>query len=127
MSGKAGQKSTLPTQIASTYPWTGRCRLDGRTRVAKLLCQRRKELEAHVGGAPSCAESMLVERVVHLDGLASQFETQLLAGKPIEIHLYLQTVQTLSAALKYLGIRPRARTVSSFAEALAQAPEVVHE
>ena len=121
MSGKGGQRSQLRTGVPDAYPWTFRCEaLDGRTRTARALRERRQLLVAHLGGAPSYPEGMLSERAIHLDALCAQHEARLAQGEDIDVTRYLQACQVLHAILGKLGISPRPKPVTPLREYIAQ-------
>src|SRR5215469_13246052 len=59
-------------------------KVDGRTRLAKLMRKTRAALTAHVGGDPSTTQRALIERVVWLTVKCCQNEAKILAGKDTE-------------------------------------------
>jgi len=83
-----------------------RVKLDGRTALAKAINLMRRELVKHVGGKPSIAEVLLIERVIHKSVKAFLYETNYFwdQNQGSEAH-YLALVNSLRLDLQALGIK----------------------
>jgi hypothetical protein len=75
MSGKLGQKSNLSTQVPSRYTRKSLFRLlDGRSKVARLLRDRRAVLTVGLGGEGERAyeDDSLLDRFLSLEAVIAQ-------------------------------------------------------
>jgi hypothetical protein len=99
-------------------------KVDGRTKVAKLICDTRSALFEHVCGAPSATQRALIERVVWLTVKCSQIDAKIVAGADTEYDgkSYLAWSNALRRALRDLGMAPRAARPPSLAELLSAEP-----
>jgi hypothetical protein len=79
---------------------------DGRTAPAKLLAATKARLFEHVGGSPSIAQQMLIDRAAELNIRISALDCQFAATgtqKESDAATYLALVATLSVMLANLG------------------------
>src|SRR6202042_2958282 len=60
--------------------------LDGRTRLARLMRQTRRDLLAHVGGRPSMTQAMLIERAVTLTAYLARLDAEALSPAGMSDH-----------------------------------------
>lgn len=95
-------------------------KVDGRTRLAKLMRETRSALIEHVGGDPSATQRALIERVVWLTVKCSQIDAKIVAGTDTEYDgkSYLAWSNALRRALRDLGMAPKAARPPSLAELL---------
>jgi hypothetical protein len=88
-----------------------------RDEVGEFIANTRADLIKQIGGAPSPAQRMLIERAVMLSVPVARFDARLLAGEEISEHAVRQHLawsNSLTRTLKLLGIKaaPKpARTV----------------
>ena len=117
MSGKAGMKSDKP--IAPSRPQDFAA-LDQRYRIPRWIRDRLAAVEAHLGGAPSTLQQSLARRLVHVEMLAVNVETQMAAGQEIDVQTYVSLVDRVHTLSKTLGLRRAARDVPSLAAIRAE-------
>jgi hypothetical protein len=90
--------------------------LDGRTRLAKARNQIEAKLTADLGGEPSAAQLLLLQRTAVIAVQCRLIEIELLRklGKVPETSLktYLRLVQQLRSNLQVLGMERQARPIS---------------
>ena len=92
--------------------------IDQRTRVAQQLNERMAGIADDLGGleALSTIQRALLERFVHVDALASQAETQVRSGQPIDLARYLALTDRVWRLGTTLGMhrapKPRASLFS---------------
>jgi hypothetical protein len=84
--------------------------LDGRTFEARLHRKFRAELIAHVGGAPSIAQTAIIERAAWVQLRLAMMDSKVASGDFTEqdSHVYLAWANTLSRLLTRLGLQPAA-------------------
>ena len=94
-------------------------KLDGRTALAKAINLMRRELVKHVGGKPSIAEALLIERVVHKSVKAFLYETNYFwdQNQGSEAH-YLALVNSLRLDLQTLGLKRQGKKILDLNEYL---------
>jgi hypothetical protein len=96
-------------------------KVDGRTRLAKLMRNTRAELVAHVGGEPSATQRALIEQVVLLTARCCQADAKILAGADADYGKeYLAWSNALRRALRDLGMMPTAARSPTIAELLSE-------
>jgi hypothetical protein len=79
-------------------------KIDGRTKIAKLMRETRATLTAHVGGEPSATQRALIERVVWLTLKCSLTDAKIAAGTDTDYDSksYLAWSNALRRALRDL-------------------------
>ena len=85
----------------------GLAALDGRSREGRLVRAVRRELTAHLGGKPSAAERMLIERAAFLSLRLAQLDAKM-AGDGFTEHdqrFYIAWSNALSRLLRSLGMK----------------------
>jgi hypothetical protein len=99
-------------------------KLDGRTALAKAINLMRRELIKHVGGKPSIAQALLIERVIHKSMKAFIYETNFFLDQKqgSEDH-YLALVNSLRLDLQALGLQRSGGKVGDLAEYLNKKTE----
>ena len=92
-------------------------KLDGRTALARAINKLRRELVNHLGGKPSIAETILIERVVHKSMKAFIYETEFFLNKDqgSRDH-YLALVNSLRLDLQALGLKQNEKKVLDLGE-----------
>ncbi len=89
-----------------------RVKLDGRTALARAINLMRRELVKHVGGKPSIAEALLIDRIVHKSVKAYIYETNFFTDqKQGSKDHYLALVNSLRLDLQALGIKRQKRNL----------------
>jgi hypothetical protein len=94
-------------------------KLDGRTALARAINLMRRELVKHVGGKPSIAEALLIDRIVHKAVKAYIYETNFFIdqNQGSKDH-YLALVNSLRLDLQVLGIKRNEEKALDLAEYL---------
>lgn len=86
-------------------------KLDGRTREAMLMRAVREDLIAHVGGRPTAAQAMLIERAVILALKCAQLDAQIIEGGRMSLHATNHAIAWQNAfrrTIVALGVEPTA-------------------
>ena len=98
-----------------------RVKLDGRTALAKMMNLIKREMVKHVGGEPSIAQAILIERVVHKAIKAYIYETNFFSNpnQGSKDH-YLALVNSLRLDLTALGLEKRVKKILDLTEYLNQ-------
>lgn len=108
-----GQKPKLPTKNKQGARvkhclWVDfkKVKLDGRTALAKAIVAMKQKLVKQLGGAPSIAESLLIDRVVHKAVKAHIYEINFFSDRRqgSKDH-YLALVNSLRLDLQTLGLK----------------------
>jgi hypothetical protein len=99
--------------------------LDGRSREGRLVRDTRADLVAHVGGKPSAAERILIERAVQLTLQLALFDRRVAEGRDLDeraMRQYLAWSNGLSRLLRTFGMKGSKATVParSLAEYVAE-------
>ena len=96
-------------------------KLDGRTRLGKVVKNLRKELVNHCGGSPSIAERLLIDRVIQKTVKCHLYEMGLMRNpdQGARDH-YLALANSLRHDLQALGIKKRGRDMTELAEYLSR-------
>jgi hypothetical protein len=108
-----GQESKLPTKNKQGARvkhglWIDfkRVKLDGRTALAKAINAMKQKLVKQLGGNPSIAESLLIDRVVHKAVKAHIYEINFFSNrKQGSKDHYLALVNSLRLDLQALGLK----------------------
>ena len=92
-------------------------KLDGRTRESRLLHQVKRDLTAHVGGAPSATQRILVDRAARLTLQVALLDAKHSDGAFTEHdeRAYLAWTNTLTRLMRQLGMTstpPRPRNLA---------------
>ena len=97
-------------------------RMDQRLSQAKQLNERMAGIGNDLGGLDnlSAIENVLVEKLVHVNALASQIEERARAGQPFDVNQYLCVVDRVLRLGQVLGTQRRARPVPRALEYAAQ-------
>src|SRR5271154_5019729 len=85
--------------------------VDGRSREGRFLAAARAELVAHVGGDPSSAQRVLIDRTAWLRLHVMLLDEKVAGGKSLTGHdqrAYLAFSNSLVRAMRELGLRPTA-------------------
>src|SRR5215469_6715056 len=95
-------------------------KIDGRTKLAKLMRETRTALIAHVGGHPSATQRALIERVVWLTVKCCQIDAKIVAGTDTEYDgkSYLAWSNALRRALRDLRFEPVVAKAPTLADVL---------
>lgn len=105
--GKGLCRGCVPLKTAFWVDFR-RLRLDKRTKLAKTIAFLRKELTNHVGGEPSIAQSILIDRVVHKVVKAHLYEQGFLSNpEQGNRDHYLALVNSLRLDLQALGLQAK--------------------
>jgi hypothetical protein len=81
------ENRTTPTSAIGPYSRPlALAKLDGRTREAALMRRVRAELTAHVGGAPTFPERVLIDRAAILALRIAQIDAKIVAGGDLTTH-----------------------------------------
>lgn len=85
-------------------------KLDGRSKEARLLRKVRADLTAHIGGRPTIAQKVLIERAAWMTLHLDMMDRKMLGGAPSErdARQYLAWSNTLTRAIAQLGIHDTA-------------------
>jgi hypothetical protein len=97
--------------------------IDGRSREGRFLAACRAELAAHVGGAPSKAEAVLIDRVAWLRLHLVLIDERAAGGNPMSAHdqrAYLAFSNAVVRAMRQLGLRGKDAAGPTLSEYLAQ-------
>lgn len=93
--------------------------IDGRSAEARRMKAIRAELVEHVGGNPSTAQRLLIDRVAMLLLRMELMDREALAGSPmtdIDQRAYLGWNNAVSRALRHLGLdskeQPKRKTLA---------------
>jgi hypothetical protein len=98
-------------------------KLDGRTKEARLMRAVRRELTAHVGGAPSATEMMMIEQAAQLRLHLALIDRKVAEGREMTPHdsrQYLAWSNALSRLLRHLGPRRSKTSARRLADHLAE-------
>jgi hypothetical protein len=81
--------------------------VDGRSREGRLVRKVRRELTAHLGGKPSAAEMLLIDRCAWLSLRLAQLDAKLANGGLTEHdgRFYIAWSNTLTRTLRSLGLK----------------------
>jgi hypothetical protein len=93
--------------------------IDGRSREGRFLAACRAELAAHVGGAPTRAEAVVIDRVAWLRLHLVLIDERAAGGKPMSAHdqrAYLAFSNAVVRAMQKLGLKGAAEQSPSFRE-----------
>lgn len=86
-------------------------KIDGRTALAKAINLMRSELTKHVGGKPSIAEALIIERACHKAIKCYIYETNSFSdGEQGSKDHYLALCNSLRLDLQALGLKPKEAT-----------------
>ena len=111
---KGGQKGNLNAVKHGSFIQLMTRRLDNRTRLAKVLNGLRSELVSDLGGDPSCAQKILVDRVSHKVAAAYHMELALREGKMHLLEKYTTLTNSLRADLQSLGLERRQKDYKGY-------------
>jgi hypothetical protein len=95
------------------------CGLDGRTHAGRLARDTRRALTAHVGGAPSVAQIVLIDRAVMLTLRLAQLDADMAAGCAVDDERHLAYSNSLSRIMTRLGLKSAPVPPPSLAEYMA--------
>src|SRR5437867_4131811 len=96
--------------------------VDGRSREGRFLAAARAELAAHVGGNPSSAQRVLIDRTAWLRLHVMLLDEKVAGGKSLTGHdqlSYLSFSNSLIRAMRELGLKPATPSAPSLADYLA--------
>lgn len=115
MSGKKGQRTTLPTDVADTYHKGFLEELDLRYGRAKQLRARWQALATAQGGEDqlSYMRRSLVSRFIHLERWLEIQERAMVDGQPISEQLYFSGLCAYSGLLNKLGLERRTKPIGN--------------
>ncbi len=106
--------------------WLRRGSIDGRSREGRFLAACRAELTAHVGGAPSKAEQVLIDRIAWLRLHLALIDERAAGGNAMSAHdqrAYLAFSNAVVRGTRQLGLRGKDEAGPSLAEYLAAKAE----
>jgi len=106
MSGKQGQKSHLSTRVPARYTRKSLFRLlDGRSKVARLLRERKAVLNVGLGreAERSYEDDSLLDRFLSLEAVLAQQETALSNGEAVDLAAYLSGLNTFLGMKKQIS------------------------
>ncbi len=95
-------------RIAAVSPRSALAKLDGRTREARLVRDTRAALTAHVGGAPSATERVLIDRACQLTLRIVAMDRQFAETGAMSEHAsrtYLAWSNSLTRTLREIGFK----------------------
>lgn len=94
-------------------------KLDGRTKLAQALRNMKAALAKHVGGEPSIAETILIDRITHKVVKAYIYETNYFSSPELgsKDH-YLALVNSLRLDLQALGLNQKEKKILDLTEYL---------
>jgi hypothetical protein len=98
--------------------------IDGRTREGRFLAAVRAELAGHLGGEPSAAQRVLIDRVAWLRLRVALFDEKLAQGAELTGHdarVYLAHSNALIRAMREIGHKAVVARPVSLTAALAEA------
>jgi hypothetical protein len=114
----------LETAIVGPYSRrTSLAKIDGRTREAKLMREVEAELTKHVGGKPSVTQQRLIERIAWLTLRMEMLDRAVLARGEMnecDSRTYLAWSNSLSRALRDLGLKPTTAAPQSLRDYVAE-------
>jgi hypothetical protein len=93
--------------------------VDGRSREGRFLAACRYELAEHVGGSPSPAERVLIDRLAWLQLHVMLIDEKAAAGSPMSPHdqrAYLAFSNAISRGMRALGLKAAQPAAPSLAE-----------
>ncbi|HZT88321.1 MAG TPA: hypothetical protein VFA12_10140 [Stellaceae bacterium] len=96
--------------------------VDGRSREGRFLAAARAELVEHLGGAPTPAERVLIDRLAWLRLRVALYDEQMIAGRPFteyDQRAYLAFSNAIARGAAALGLKSRPAPKPSLAEYLA--------
>jgi hypothetical protein len=100
--------------------------VDGRSREGRFLAACRAELAAHVGGTPSKAEAVIIDRVAWLRLHIALIDERVAGGKPMSGHdmrAYMAFSNSVVRAMQKLGLHGKEAAPPTLSEYLAIASE----
>src|SRR5882762_8931998 len=83
--------------------------VDGRSRAGRFLAAARAEMAAHIGGEPSAAQRVLIDRCAWLRLHVMLLDEKVAGGKPLTPHdqrAYLAFSNSLVRAMREFGMKP---------------------
>lgn len=115
------RRETRPKMSPRSRLLTHGC-VDGRSREGRYLRACRAELAAHVGGEPSRAQAVLIDRIAWLRLHVVLFDEKIAAGETLSLHdgrMYMSFSNGIVRAMRELGLQPAAAKPPSLADYLA--------
>jgi len=97
--------------------------IDGRSREGRFLAACRDELTQHVGGSPSPAERVLIDRLSWLQLHVLLIDEKAAGGSPMGAHdqrAYMAFSNAISRGMRQLGLKGTAPRPPTLAEHLAR-------
>ncbi len=110
----SGKSSELPDKYTENFLQT----LDGRSVIVRALKARLAALMVDLGGHGNLSyqQKSLCKRVVHLEGRIETWEKDLTEGKEIPHGAYFNSINSLIAIYKNLGLYRKSKTIPSLQE-----------
>jgi hypothetical protein len=96
----------VPLPLPSTLVIGGRA-VDGRKSEALRYKKVCRDMAADIGGRPSAAQWILIQRCAGLSVEAENIEAKIASGEPIDPGGYVQLVHALARIATALGLKPR--------------------
>ena len=114
MPEQAAKSSEIPDRYSADWLQ----RLDGRTSIARVICDRLEELQNDLGGRDglSYQQRSLTKRAIWMEAIIEQQELALARGEEIDQGKLTQAVNSLIGLLKTLGLERKAAEVPTLAE-----------
>lgn len=120
-------KQKLLTQLPAKFDPNFIERLSKRYSLAGIVQARLEALEAHCGGDLSYVQRSLIRRTIWLELLTESYEQKVASGEQIDVGALTQLTNALKGLYKDLGIKPTARPIQTFHEAMAELAKDDHE
>lgn len=115
-----GRSTKLLATLPDGYSADWLQKLDKRTRVARAVLARIRELEVDAGGADalSAVRRSLIRHAAWLDGIVESHELRLADGQEIDVGAYTQALNSLIGLYRLLGLERRQRPVKRLREVM---------
>lgn len=115
-----GKSTKLLTTLPDDYSADWLTKLDKRTKVARAVVARIKELESDAGGAESLStvRRSLIRHAAWLDAIVESHELRLAAGQEVDTGAYTQSLNSLLGLYRLIGLERRARKTESLRDVM---------
>lgn len=119
-----GKSAKLLATLPSSYSSDWLAKLDKRTRVARAVLARIRELESDAGGAEalSAARRSLIRHAAWLDAVVESHELRLAAGQQVDVGSLTQSLNSLLGLYRLIGLERRARKTQTLREVMRGEP-----
>lgn len=106
MSGVKGAKSKKATEVPNQVTRRSLFRLlDGRSKVSRLLCDRRAILTMGLGGSTArhYEDNSLLGRFLSLESILEKMESRLYNGEAVDLQVYFAGLNTFTGMKKQIS------------------------